>query len=78
LPEGAAQLVNESCDTGREAEWAHVLRDIVFKILLYMLNQRDYLSCTLGKTRSRRRGNQLLPTAHEELGVEFIGEFMKL
>src|SRR6516165_8523616 len=48
FPEWAAQLVNESCDAGREVEWAHVRRDIIFKILLYMAHQSDHFPRALG------------------------------
>src|SRR5215472_18892781 len=53
FPEGAAKLVNQSGDTGGEVEGAHVFRHIVFELLLNVAHQLDYLSCVLGKTRSR-------------------------
>src|SRR2546425_4298733 len=57
LSQGSAQLVDQSCNARGEMEWAHILRQVVFKRLLNMAHHCHNLLGELSEAQCRRCRN---------------------
>ena len=74
----AAKLIDERGDAGGEMKRADVLAEVVDESFLDVAHHIDDLAGHFCKASSGGSGNQAFAPADEELGVEFIGQVVKL
>src|ERR1700733_4026867 len=73
-----AQLIDQGGNPGGKEKWTHILRDVIFKLLVNAAHHLDDFFGMFGEAQSRRGGNQALAAAHEEIGAEFFSEIAEL
>ncbi len=76
--ERAAELVDQSGDTGGEMKRVDVLCEVVDEGLLDVAHHRDDLFSEFGEAERGGSGDEAFAAADEEFGVQLVGEIVKL